>query len=258
MGDASQQLKLTRLQRAFRRLYVWATLRLYDQFAWAYEVVAWLVSLGHWDAWRKQVLDWISGERPAESLRILEIGFGTGELLIEAARRGLDALGADPSVSMHRVAGRRARRSGVALRRVVAVSQALPFAGGTFDAMVSTFPADYIADPATLQEAARMLRDPRGGQPGGRFVITGIGTRILASRPSPEVGGSRTEAVALRLLGGLLSLIFGDGTEDSVALYTRFAEQAGFAVTIVEGSGAVRVPVLVLEKVGSSEDGGEP
>jgi len=30
------------------RLYVWATERLYQELAWAYDGVSWLVSLGHW------------------------------------------------------------------------------------------------------------------------------------------------------------------------------------------------------------------
>ena len=57
-------------------------------------------------------------------------------------------------------------------------------------------------------------------------------------------------------------LIFGGGAEDGVALYARFAEQSGFHVTIVEGVGPVRVPVLILEKplslVTSGSEGGEP
>ncbi len=100
--------------------------------------------------------------------------------------------GADPSFAMHRVAGRRARRSGVILRRVVAPSQALPFAGESFDAIVSTFPTEYIADPATLREAARLLRDPSGDRPGGRLVITGLGVRV---------GGGTDEPVSTDLNG---------------------------------------------------------
>ncbi len=293
MGRAAQPLNPSRLQRAFRRLYGWAAHRLYHELAGAYEAVAWLVSLGRWDGWRKQALDCIGDDR------VLEIGFGTGALLVEAARRGLNAWGADPSIAMHRVAGRRARRSGMTLRRVVAPSQALPFASGTFGAIISTFPTEYIADPATLREAARLLRDPSDDRSGGRLVITGLGVRVGgktdepvstdlngASRapvrsndfsrsasdrlpsiaPSEENGkvepSDRLRTAVFRLVAWVMRLIFGGGTEDTVALYARFAEQSGFDVTIVEGVGPVRVPVLILEKplslANSGAGGGEP
>ena len=37
------------------RLYLWACHRLYNEFAWTYDSVSWLVSLGHWWGWRKEV-----------------------------------------------------------------------------------------------------------------------------------------------------------------------------------------------------------
>ncbi|MCS6844103.1 MAG: hypothetical protein NZ528_07260, partial [Caldilineales bacterium] len=56
----------------FARLYLWATQRLYNEFAWAYDAVAWLVSGGRWDRWRRLALDYVVGQP------ILEVGFGTG------------------------------------------------------------------------------------------------------------------------------------------------------------------------------------
>ena len=64
------------------RLYLWATHRLYSQLAWAYDPVSWLVSLGRWNHWRRMALDHV------QSGPILEIGFGTGQLLIDMTRRG--------------------------------------------------------------------------------------------------------------------------------------------------------------------------
>ena len=220
------QLDGSRLLRAYRRLYVWATHRLYDQLAWAYEAVAWMVSLGRWDAWRRQTLDFAAGER------VLEIGFGTGALLTGAAERGLAVWGADPSRAMHRVAERRLARHGVLVPRTMARSQALPFRDGTFDTIISAFPAAYILDPRTLKEVGRLLRNGQGAGESGRFVITGI--------------GFRTERPWVRRL---LALVFGGGLEDSAAWYARFAEAAGFDVTILDSqSTTVRVPVLVLRK----------
>jgi ubiquinone/menaquinone biosynthesis C-methylase UbiE len=61
----------------FARLYLWATHRLYDEFAWAYDLASWLVSLGRWSGWRRRALDHVVGQR------VLEVGFGTGGLLLE-------------------------------------------------------------------------------------------------------------------------------------------------------------------------------
>jgi SAM-dependent methyltransferase len=50
--------------------------------------------------------------------------------------------------------------------------QALPFIDASFDSVVSTFPTDYIFDPAALGEIVRVLR------PGGRLVVV-LGAVLL-------------------------------------------------------------------------------
>lgn len=209
----------------YRRLYRWATHRLYRELAWAYEAIAWIVSLGHWDDWRRQVLDYVEGER------LLEIGFGTGKLLAAAADRGLTMWGIDPSSAMHRVAIRTLRRRQLVVSRMRAAAQALPFPTGIFDTVISTFPADYIADPKTLREVARILRCWRNGTKGGRFVVTGLGFRAGAGWQAKVMGA-----------------VFGGHQQDVVSLYARFAERHGFSVTVVDdGPKSIRVPVLILE-----------
>ena len=44
-------------------------------------------------------------------------------------------------------------------------AQHLPFSNDSFDTVVSTFPSEYIYDPDTIAEVARVLR------PGGRFIV---------------------------------------------------------------------------------------
>ena len=79
------------------RLYFWAANRLYNEFAWTYDLVSWMVSFGHWAGWRRAVLDFLQGNR------FLEIGFGTGELLADLAAEGCNVVGVDRSRAMQRI-----------------------------------------------------------------------------------------------------------------------------------------------------------
>jgi len=209
------------------RLYVWATYRLYNELAWAYDLVSWLVSMGHWAGWRRMALDYVAGQR------VLEVGFGTGELLIEMARRGLEVYGLEQSPAMHRITARKMRRRGTQALCVRGVTQRAPFADGCFDSIVATFPAGYILDPATLREVARLLRrpDPGIGARGGRFVVAGM----VLETDSP-------------FLRRVMWLVFGVPTENVLAWYERAATAAGLGVTVTGRSGRwMRVPVIISE-----------
>ena len=207
------------------RLYLWATERLYHEFAWAYDAVSWLVSLGRWHRWRSLALDHVWGER------VLELGCGTGALLTETARRGWRTVGVEPSPEMRRVAHRRLRRAGSAASLLAADARALPFATGAFDTVVATFPSDYIARPEVLAEAARVLAPPAAGS-GPRLVIAGLlvetDNRWLALLPWFAPAGSTVRAQEF--------------------LRER-ARDAGLVLTVQpHRDGPVQVPVLVLEK----------
>ncbi len=107
---------------------------------------------------------------------MLEIGFGSGELLAELADCGWQVTGLELSPAMQTVAARRpAQRSAHSARAaacVLAPAQAMPFAAAAFDTVVATFPAPYILQPETLAECARVLR------PGGRLVVGGLWVRL--------------------------------------------------------------------------------
>ena len=219
------------------RLYVWATYRLYHEFSWAYDAAAWLVSLGRWAGWRRMALNYVDGPR------ILEVGFGTGELLLEMARRGLQAIGLDASPEMQRITARKMRRHRLDPPRVQALAQAMPFVSGCFDAVIATFPAGYILQPETLHEVSRLLRSPSQGTGtgGGRFVVVGM---VLRPNIRPLCWAER--------------LLFGVPATDLVERFGQLAREARLCVTVTEHRGRLfTLPVLIAEPFGPEEFGSE-
>jgi ubiquinone/menaquinone biosynthesis C-methylase UbiE len=210
------------------RLYLWACHRLYDQLAWAYDAISWLVSAGAWSRWRRLALDYVG------SGQTLEIGFGTGELLAEMVARGLLVAGVEPSVPMQHITACKLRERGLAARRVYALGQHLPFPAGTFAAVVATFPAEYIGERATLRELARILRPPVGDTAGGRLVIVGMGVDI--HHP---------------VLRRLLPIFYGAPPPTVYERWRVALAEAGLALTVdMRACGWATLPVLVAEKMG--------
>ncbi len=141
------RLTPTLLTRAYKLLY--------GRLAWSYDAVAWAVSLGQWRAWGAAALPFLTGPR------VLELGHGPGHMLVTLAEHGFAPAGLDLSPQMGRLAARRQP----AARLVRGQAQAAPFAAGSFDGALATFPTPYIVAPATAAAVFRLLR------PGGRLVI---------------------------------------------------------------------------------------
>jgi ubiquinone/menaquinone biosynthesis C-methylase UbiE len=105
--------------------------------------------------------------------RVLDVGCGTGDTTLHAARRvgpsGL-ALGVDASLTMVECARRRAAAAGLAhVGFVHAEAQTHRFAPLRFDAIVSTRGLDVFADAdAGIANLARALRD------GGRVAFVSV------------------------------------------------------------------------------------
>jgi 2-polyprenyl-3-methyl-5-hydroxy-6-metoxy-1,4-benzoquinol methylase len=216
--------RMSRLRRAYIKLYAWASERLYHELAWGYEVIAWLVSFGQWDGWRRQALQHVVGDR------VLELGFGPGVLLCAAAEAGLCIVGIDPSPEMHRVAARRLKRRGLHAARLRARAQTLPFVDESFDTVIATFPTSYVFDSDALRSVARVIKHDVGGQ-SGRLVVSGIGLRSMSS-------------ALQRVYAGVL----GGGSGDALAVYSTYVEELGFRVAVVdEGHSLIRMPVLILQ-----------
>jgi ubiquinone/menaquinone biosynthesis C-methylase UbiE len=155
----------------FSQTYGWITERLYNELAWAYDPISWIVSGGKWADWRNEILPHIIGKQ------VLELGFGTGELLIGLHRCGFTVYGLEFSQAMHKITTRKLQQQGIVMiPRVRALAQHLPYPSNYFDTVVATFPSGYVFDPNTLTEVKRVLRSPygEGNVTGGRFIIVGL------------------------------------------------------------------------------------
>jgi len=143
---------------------------LYHQFAWVYDRVAAVISLGHWNEWVYAILPYIQGPR------VLELGHGPGHLQLFLHERGFQTFGLDESRQMSREAARRLRKKGASVNLSRGLAQSLPFANVVFHSVALTFPSEYIFDPRTLTEIHRVL------MPGGRLVVLPIAW-ITGKRP---------------------------------------------------------------------------
>lgn len=132
---------------------------LYNELAWTYDAVSWLVSLGAWRSWQQAALPFVRG------VDVLEIGHGPGHMLLALQRAGFRAVGLDLSPHMGRQAARLLANVGTAVPLIRGDVSHLPLAAGVFDTVLATFPTDYIMQPETLAAAHRVLRED------GRFLI---------------------------------------------------------------------------------------
>ena len=116
---------------------------------------------GQWRVWQRLVLTRIYGHD------ILELGCGLGDLMADMLEAGYMCRAVEHSPQMVAAARDTLRRRKVGIDSwiIQGSAQQLPFTDHMFDTVISTFPSEYIYDPDTLSEAARVLR------PGGRIII---------------------------------------------------------------------------------------
>lgn len=152
---------------------------LYNEMAFTYDTVSTMVSLGQWRDWQRAALHHIMAPPGA---RVLELAHGTGNFEIDLRTAGYRTVALDLSRAMGRIAWRKLTRWGLHPPLVRGMAQALPFPSGIFPAVVSTFPTEFIVDPATLGEVYRVL------EPGGRLVVvfSGMLTRHDAASEALE------------------------------------------------------------------------
>jgi ubiquinone/menaquinone biosynthesis C-methylase UbiE len=132
---------------------------LYHRFAWSYDFIANIVSIGMWNKWVLSILPEIDGPK------VLELGHGPGHLQLSMAKRRIQTFGLDESKEMGILAGQRLCLDGFASNLVNAVSQNLPFETCTVHQVIATFPTEFIIEYQTLEEVIRILK------PGGSLLV---------------------------------------------------------------------------------------
>ncbi|MBK7474202.1 MAG: class I SAM-dependent methyltransferase [Betaproteobacteria bacterium] len=158
----------------------------------------------------------IVGEDLAEALdirageRVLDVAAGNGNATLAAARRFAQVTSTDYVQELLDKGRERARAEGLAIRFQAADAEALPFADGSFDVVMSTYGCMFTPDHArTAGEMLRVLRD--GGRIGlaswtpqgfiGRlFKVIGAHVPPPAGLKSPALWG--TEPHLADLFGG--------------------------------------------------------
>lgn len=134
---------------------------MFDRVSPRYDRLNRVLSFGTDRAWRRRA---VALARLGPSGRAVDVGAGTGDLtfaLAAASAPGARVVAADLSRGMLEVARRRGT-----LLCIMASAEALPFADGSLDGVITGFTVRNVGDlPRALREFRRVLR------PGGRAVI---------------------------------------------------------------------------------------
>lgn len=164
--SSSSQIRRSLSNQLWWRVISFGFRLLYNEMAWTYDLVAWVVSLGQWHNWQRAALYHLDIEAGD---RVLELAHGTGNLQLDLFSAGYQRIGLDISPYMGHLAKKKLNHHHLKSPLVQGRAQQLPFGNNSFDAIVSTFPTPFIIEPATLAEAYRILK------PGKRLVIVPSG-----------------------------------------------------------------------------------
>jgi ubiquinone/menaquinone biosynthesis C-methylase UbiE len=186
----------------------------YHNLAGLYDGITMAFSMGLFKEWLATTLTYVEGNR------VLELGHGPGHLQQMIAQNGgqngSSVFGLDESHQMIAQAQQRLRKAGCNPGLVRGIGQVIPFGGGTFDHVVTSFPSEFITHPDTLSEVQRVLR------PGGQLIV------LRFAWPTARRWPYKMTAWLFRLVGEAPGV---DGTLPEERLSAPFRE-AGFKVQI--------------------------
>jgi len=90
--------------------------------------------------------------------RVLDLGCGSGNVALIAARAGAHVTAVDPAARLLEVTGAAAQQDGLDVQLRLAEASSLPFADASFDAVLSNFAVIFAPDPsAAIAEMARVV-----------------------------------------------------------------------------------------------------
>jgi demethylmenaquinone methyltransferase/2-methoxy-6-polyprenyl-1,4-benzoquinol methylase len=143
------------------------TREMFTSIAPRYDFLNRLLSVGQDKYWRQRAIDLLA---PMENERILDVATGTGDMVIEVAKRNLSVqiFGIDFSQRMLDLGRIKIARNGYnqAVSLQIGSGECLPFADESFDGVICAFGIRNFADVQLgLREFFRVLK------PGGRVVV---------------------------------------------------------------------------------------
>ena len=149
-------------------------LTIYDRVAdhWWSDEIRWVRTLKNRVPGR---LSWFDRQIDWQGTRVLDLGCAGGFMAEALARRGAEVTGIDPAEQAIAAARAHARDGGLEISYDVGVGEALPYADGSFDAVVCVDVLEHVQDlDQVLAEVARCL------PPGGMFLYDTINRNWIA------------------------------------------------------------------------------
>ena len=145
-------------------------------------------------------------------LRLLDVGCGSGQLALMAARDGLEVTGVDIATNLVERARARAQTEGLSARFEEADAEALPFPDASFDVVASLIAAMFAPQPQLVARELLRVCKPGGVIAMGNWTAQGFVGQMFktvakfiapSGMPSPVLWGD--ESIVRERLGGGLS-----------------------------------------------------